>query len=114
MMGAAVSTVVAFAVLAVITGVAAQRVFAVPYEWARLAKLGAGAVASFALCRAIGGELGGVRVWLGSAAGVLAYPLLLIGLRTFTAAEWRSLRRSVPRLGRVRSLRAERGTLQNS
>jgi hypothetical protein len=72
----------------------AQRVFPVPYQWRRVATLGAAAVGLTVL-----GKL--LEVPLALALGLtVAYPFLLGVLGFYLPAERRRLRRFLPILGR--------------
>ncbi|HEY6069044.1 MAG TPA: oligosaccharide flippase family protein [Gaiellaceae bacterium] len=93
-MGAAVATVAAYSLLFVAMAWRAQRVFPVPYQWRRVATLGAAAVGLTVL-----GKL--VHAPLGLALGLtLAYPIVLALLGFYLPAERQRLRRLLPILGR--------------
>jgi O-antigen/teichoic acid export membrane protein len=93
-MGAAVATVSAFSILFVAMAWRAQRVFPVPYQWRRVATLGAAAVALTVL-----GKL--LDVPLGIAIALAAvYPLVLAPLGFYLPAERRRILRLLPILGR--------------
>jgi len=97
MVGAAWSTVLAFAVLAVGTMVVAQRFYPVPYEYGRLARvLGVSAVV-WVFAGALRIE-GGVALLALQVAGlVLAFPVLLAALGFFDASERAAVGRMVER-----------------
>jgi O-antigen/teichoic acid export membrane protein len=93
-MGAAIATVSAYTLLFVGMAWRAQRVFPVPYQWRRVATLGAAAVALTVL-----GKL--LDVPLGVALALtLAYPLVLLCVGFYLPAERRRIRQLLPILGR--------------
>ncbi|HWG55773.1 MAG TPA: oligosaccharide flippase family protein [Gaiellaceae bacterium] len=84
MMGAAVATVAAYAVMFVAMTWYAQRVFPTPYQWRRVATAVAAAVALLLLGKRVGG--------LGAALALSAlYPLVLLPLGFYLPAERRRL-----------------------
>jgi O-antigen/teichoic acid export membrane protein len=89
-MGAAVATVAAYAVMFAAMTWYAQRVFPTPYQWRRVLTAVAAAVALVLLGR----QLGGLAAALGL---TLAYPLALLALGFFLPEERRSL---LARMGR--------------
>ncbi len=93
-MGAAIATVSAYTLLFVGMAWRAQTVFPVPYQWRRVATLGAAAVGLTVLGKVVAGPL---VLALGLTA---AYPLLLALLGFYLPAERRRLRRLLPILGR--------------
>ena len=93
-MGAAVATVSAYMLLFVGMAWRAQAVFAVPYQWRRVATLGIVAVGLTVLGKLLDAPLG-VAVAL-----TAAYPLLLAVLGFYLPAERQRLRRFLPILGR--------------
>lgn len=90
MMGAAVATVAAYAVM--FAGMAwwSQRVYPVPYQWRRVATLGAAGVGLCALGKALHVDLP-LAIAL-----TVAYPLVLLPLGFYLPAELRRIRRLVP------------------
>jgi O-antigen/teichoic acid export membrane protein len=93
-MGAAVAMVSAYSLLFVGMAWRAQRVFPVPYQWRRVATLGAVAVGLTVLGRLL-------DVPLGLALALTAvYPLLLALLGFYLPAERQRIRRLLPILGR--------------
>ena len=93
-MGAAVAMVSSYSLLFVAMAWRAQRVFPVPYQWRRVATLGAAAVGLTLLGKLLDVPLG---VALGLAA---AYPLLLALLGFYLPAERQRIRQLLPILGR--------------
>src|SRR5438552_8811865 len=93
-MGAAIATVSAYTLLFVGMAWRAQTVFPVPYQWRRVATLGAAAVGLTVVGKVVAGSL---VLALGLTA---AYPLLLALLGFYPPAERRRLRRLLPILGR--------------
>jgi O-antigen/teichoic acid export membrane protein len=93
-MGAAVATVAAYSLLFVGMAWRAHTVFPVPYQWRRVATLGAVAVGLTVLGKVIDAPLG---VALALTA---AYPLLLALLGFYLPDERKRLRRLLPILGR--------------
>ena len=93
-MGAAIATVSAYTLLFVGMAWRAQRVFPVPYQWRRVATLGAAAVGLTVL-----GKLLDVPLGLALAL-TAAYPLVLLFLGFYLPAERRRIRRLLPILGR--------------
>jgi O-antigen/teichoic acid export membrane protein len=93
-MGAAVATVSAYSLLFVGMAWRAQRVFPVPYQWRRVATLGAAAVGLTVLGKLLDAPL--------AVALVLAavYPLVLGLLGFYLPVERQRLRRLLPILGR--------------
>jgi O-antigen/teichoic acid export membrane protein len=86
MIGAAVSTLVAYVVMFVGMTVRAQQVFPVPYQWRRVALVTAAAVGLTVLGKAL-------RVPLAGALGLTAvYPLILLPLGFYLPVELRRLR----------------------
>ena len=86
MMGAAVSTLVAYVVMFAGMTFRAQRVFAVPYQWRRIAIVVGAAVALTVLGKAL-------RVPLAGALALSAvYPLILLPLGFYLPVELRRLR----------------------
>ena len=97
MMGAAVATLIAYGFLVLANGLLAHRVFAVPYEWGRLARIAVAAGVSWLVFRALGGDIGSIRLWVAASVGTALYPLLVLVLRTFSRKELGSLRMLVTR-----------------
>jgi len=93
-MGAAIATVSAYTLLFVGMAWRAQTVFPVPYQWRRVATLGAAAVGLTVLGKLVAAPL---ALALGLTA---AYPLLLAVLGFYLPVERRRLRRLLPILGR--------------
>jgi O-antigen/teichoic acid export membrane protein len=93
-MGAAIATVSAYTFLFVGMAWRAQRVFPVPYQWRRVATLGAAAVGLTVL-----GKLLDVPLGLALAL-TFAYPLVLLFLGFYLPAERQRIRRLLPILGR--------------
>jgi O-antigen/teichoic acid export membrane protein len=93
-MGAAIATVSAYTLLFVAMAWRAQRVFPVPYQWRRVATLGAAAVGLTVL-----GKLLDVPLGLALAL-TAAYPLVLLFLGFYLPAERRRIRQLLPILGR--------------
>jgi O-antigen/teichoic acid export membrane protein len=91
--GAAVAMVSAYTVLFVGMAWRAQRVFPVPYQWRRVATLGAAAVGLTLLGKLLDAPLGLAL------ALTAAYPLLLGLLGFYLPAERQRLRRFLPILG---------------
>jgi O-antigen/teichoic acid export membrane protein len=107
--GAGIALVASYLLIGVITYVLTQRLFAVPYEWGRLAL-----VAGLAAVLSAGGALllpsSGVAGFLGRAALWAAYPVLLTALGFLTPAERSELRALLrPRAvaARLRGIRTE-------
>jgi O-antigen/teichoic acid export membrane protein len=92
MVGAAISTVAAYAVLFAGMTVYAQHVYPVAYQWRRVATVVAAAVGLTVLARAAGLSLAP------SIALVAAYPLVLLLLGFYLPAERARLRRLLPLL----------------
>jgi O-antigen/teichoic acid export membrane protein len=88
MMGAAISTVIAYVVLFVGMAINAQHVWPVPYQWRRVLTLATVAVGLLVLGKAIHASLP-VAIALS-----LAYPVALLPLRFYLPAELRRLRLS--------------------
>lgn len=80
-MGAAVSTLVAYIILAVLAYVANQRIYPVPYEILRFVGALAGGVAIFVCAKALVGTLGTRWIWQLNFLGLVMYAgwLLLLG-----------------------------------
>jgi O-antigen/teichoic acid export membrane protein len=93
-MGAAVATLISYAVLFVFMAWRAHAVFPVPYQWRRVATVALAAVALTVLGKAVDAPL---AVALALTA---AYPLLLALLGFYLPAERRRLRRLLPILSR--------------
>jgi O-antigen/teichoic acid export membrane protein len=89
MMGAAVSTLVAYLALFVGMALNSQRVYPVPYQWRRVVMLSTVAV----VLTTVGYELRSLPV---SLALCVAYPLLLLPLGFYLPAERARIRRLVP------------------
>ena len=86
MIGAAISTLVAYVVMFLGMTVRAQQVFPVPYQWRRIALLAAAAVGLTVLGKAL-------HVPLAGALGLVAvYPLILLPLGFYLPVELRRLR----------------------
>jgi O-antigen/teichoic acid export membrane protein len=112
--GAGIALVASYLAILIVTYLLTQRLFAVPYEWGRLAL-----AASLAAALAAAGTLAipdrGAGALAARAAIWLAYPALLTALGFLTAEERRSLAAVLrPRavLGRLRRLRAAPATGQ--
>jgi O-antigen/teichoic acid export membrane protein len=90
MVGAAVSTLVAYVALFVGMTIYAQSVYPVPYQWRRLLTVVGAGVALTVAARAGGLSLAP------SAALVLVYPLVLLPLGFYQPAELKRLRRLAP------------------
>lgn len=90
LMGAAVATLLSYLVMAVLMGIIVRRIYPVPYETARLAKI---AVSAFVVM--VPG------LWVGDwsfaiparAVLLLLFVLLLVATRFFEAGEWQALQR---------------------
>jgi hypothetical protein len=93
-MGAAIATVISYAVLFVLMAWRAHAVFPVPYQWRRVATVAAAAVALTVLGKILDAPLG---IALALTA---AYPLLLALLGFYLPAERRRLKALLPILGR--------------
>jgi O-antigen/teichoic acid export membrane protein len=93
-MGAAIATVVAYTLLFVAMAWRAHRVFPVPYQWRRVATIGAAAVGLTVLGKLLDVPLG-VALLL-----TAAFPLVLLLLGFYLPAERKRLRRLLPLLGR--------------
>lgn len=89
--GAAWATVLAYAVMALAGHGFSRRVFAIPFEGSRLARLTAAALAAFALSTLVPGE-GAASASL-RAAALLSYPMLAWALGVLRPAETQWLRR---------------------
>jgi O-antigen/teichoic acid export membrane protein len=86
MIGAAISTLVAYVVMFLGMTVRAQQVFPVPYQWRRVALLAAAAVGLTVLGKSL-------HVPLAGALGLVAvYPLILLPLGFYLPVELRRLR----------------------
>jgi O-antigen/teichoic acid export membrane protein len=86
MIGAAISTAVAYSVMFVGMTIRAQQVFPVPYQWRRIVLVAGAAVGLTVLGKAL-------HVPLGGAIGLVAvYPLLLLPLGFYLPVELRRLR----------------------
>jgi O-antigen/teichoic acid export membrane protein len=107
--GAGIALVASYLLIGIVTYVLTQRLFAVPYEWGRLAL----AVGVAAALSGIGAGLlpsSGIAGFVPRLALWAAYPVLLAGLGFLTAAERAELRRLLrPRAvaARLRGIRAE-------
>jgi O-antigen/teichoic acid export membrane protein len=93
-MGAAIATLISYALLFILMAWRAHAVFPVPYQWRRVATVAVAAVALTVLGKVVDAPLG---VALALTA---AYPLLLALLGFYLPAERRRLRRLLPILGR--------------
>jgi O-antigen/teichoic acid export membrane protein len=89
MMGAAISTVVAYVVLFVGMWLRSRRIYPVPYQWRRIVTLAAVAVGLTILGR----EVDSLPVSIGL---TVAFPLVLLPLGFYQPAELMRLRRLVP------------------
>ena len=90
MIGAAISTVAAYALMFLLMTWNAQHVYPVPYQWRRVATLVGAAVALTVV-----GKVARVSLPV-AAALVVAYPLVLLPLGFYLPVERRRLRRLVP------------------
>jgi O-antigen/teichoic acid export membrane protein len=81
MIGAAVSTIVAYALMLVVMSWRAQRLFYVPYQWRRIATLTGAAVGLYVLGRTVHAPLPL------AAALAASYPLVLLALGFYLPAE---------------------------
>jgi O-antigen/teichoic acid export membrane protein len=90
-MGAAWATVLAYAVMALAGHAFSRRVFAIPFERSRLARLTAAAGAAYALAAMVPGETGAAATL--RALALLSYPLLAWALGVLRPAETEWLRR---------------------
>src|SRR5437764_8939528 len=93
-MGAAIATVTAYTLLFVGMAWRAHTVFPVPYQWRRVATLGAAAVGLTVVGKVVAGPL------VLAVALTAAYPFLLALLGFYLPVERRRLRRLLPLLGR--------------
>jgi O-antigen/teichoic acid export membrane protein len=107
--GAGLALVASYLVVLVLMYVFTQRLFPVPYEWGRLAR-----VVFFATALVLLGELllptEGLAGFLGRSALWLTYPLVLLGSGFFSAGERRwlaRLRHPSALIGELRTLRTE-------
>jgi O-antigen/teichoic acid export membrane protein len=90
-LGAAWATVLAYAVMALLGHAFSRRLFAIPFESGRLARITAAAGAAYALSALVAGE-GTVAATL-RAAALLSYPVAVWGLGVLRPAEKQWLRR---------------------
>ena len=90
MMGAAIATVAAYALMFVGMTLNAQRVYPVPYQWRRVTTLVAAAVGLTVLGKLVHASL---PVALALSA---VYPLVLLPLGFYLRSELRPLRRVLP------------------
>lgn len=94
--GAAISTLVTFALMLAVTFWVAQRLHPIPYEYKRLGVLTAVSFALFAAARLASGS--SILVPLYHAGVVLAFPALLLLLKFFTKEELSAARRGLVRV----------------
>ncbi|HEX7242980.1 MAG TPA: lipopolysaccharide biosynthesis protein [Longimicrobiaceae bacterium] len=102
MVAVAWATPVSYALMAALGAWQSGRVYPVPYEWGRMAHLGAVVGAVFwadAWLAGRGWEGTGAAEWGVKALLLLGYPLLLWGTRFFRAGEWRAMRSVLRRRG---------------
>jgi O-antigen/teichoic acid export membrane protein len=97
MMGAAIATLAAYGFLVLANASFAHRVFPVPYEWSRLVRIFAAAGMAWLVFRALGGEVGSVRLWVAAGVGTVIYPVLILVMRIFSREELGSLRMLISR-----------------
>jgi O-antigen/teichoic acid export membrane protein len=90
-MGAAWATVLAYAVMAGFGHALSRRVFPIPFEGARMARLSAAAAAAYALAALVPGEGAAAASW--RAAALAAYPVAAVLLGAVGPDERRRLRR---------------------
>lgn len=106
MVGVAWATPASYALMAALGAWQSNRVYAVPYEWKRLAHLGAVVAALFAADAMVAARGVAPRSALGlsiKAAILAALPLLLVATGFFRAGEWRALRSLVGSPGTARA-----------
>lgn len=99
MVAVAWATPASYALMAALGAWQSQKVYPVPFEWGRLAHLGAIVAAIFFADQWLAGH--GWRPTAGATVGVklallLAFPLLLVLTRFFRGGEWTALRNSLP------------------
>lgn len=100
---AAIATMLGFLSLALIQGVIARRLYRIPWEYGRCAKLLAVAGAAFAFGWVAGSDELDKDVLVKAVALAVVFPGLLVLVRFFRPEEWRWLRGSARSLrGRVR------------
>jgi O-antigen/teichoic acid export membrane protein len=92
--GAAVSIVLGQVVLTLSLGIVAHRTYPIPYEWNRLVKLAAVAALWYVMVSTVATGSHWLTLTLRGAA-LAGFPLGLLGVRFFTPAEWRDLRRAL-------------------
>ena len=92
-MGAAWATVIAYAVMAALGFVFARRVFPIPFEGARLARIAAAGALTFAAASLVGGEGMTAATWRGAALAL--FPIATWALGATRPDERRWLRRIV-------------------
>jgi peptidoglycan biosynthesis protein MviN/MurJ (putative lipid II flippase) len=96
--GAAWTNAIAYAVLAVVAFVLSQRVYPIPLEWGRLARLGAAATGAWFVASLLPAALPPLWGLLARGAVVsLAYPALLFVLGFYDGRELRAVGRIVAR-----------------
>jgi O-antigen/teichoic acid export membrane protein len=91
MMGAAYATLLSYAFLSVLTLFVSGRVFRIPYEYFRLAKMYLAALLIFVICRAIEFDSPVVAIAVKTPIA-LCFPLVLIPLKFYDQKEKRKIR----------------------
>jgi O-antigen/teichoic acid export membrane protein len=98
MVGVAWATPAAYALMAALGAWQSQRVFAVPFEWLRLARLGGVVAAIFLLDRWVTPQLVPQLVLLTKGLLLLSFPIVLLVTRFFRQGELKAMRTLVARL----------------
>ena len=100
MVAVAWATPASYALMAALGAWQSNRVYPVPFEWGRLAHLGAIVGALFFVDRWLAGHGWSPTAWptVGAkAALLLAFPALLVATRFFRGGEWEALKAAIPR-----------------
>jgi len=111
--GAAVSTVVGYALLVLLGWLNAQAGFPVPYDWARIGRIVVAASALVALSVWVVPDTGVAGV-LGRIVLVAAYPLALLAVGAVSPRDWRRFEGLVDRVRRGRRRRAPEEGLESA
>jgi O-antigen/teichoic acid export membrane protein len=103
--GAAVSTVIGYSVLVLLGWLNAQTGFPVPYDWARVTRIGVAAVGLVALSVWVIPDTG-VAAWIGRILLVAVYPLALTVVGAVRPNDWRRFEGLISRVRQGRRKRA--------
>jgi O-antigen/teichoic acid export membrane protein len=111
--GAAVSTVVGYALLVLLGWLNAQAGFPVPYDWSRVLRIAVAAAGLVALSVWVIPDTG-ATAWVGRILLVAVYPLALMAVGAVSPRDWRRFEGLIDRVRAGRRRRAPEEGLESA